>query len=43
MKTAKTKEDFTKTLHAKAMDVVFRTNDDGRIYGVTFIDPLLST
>jgi hypothetical protein len=38
MKTAKTKEDFTKTLQAKAMDVVFRTNDDGRIYGVTFID-----
>ena len=38
MKTAKTKEEFAKTLQSKAMDVVFRTNDDGRIYGVTFID-----
>jgi len=38
MRIAKTKEDFTKTLQAKGMDVVFRTNDAGRIYGVTFID-----
>jgi hypothetical protein len=38
MKTAKTREEFAKTLQSKAMDVVFRTNDDGRIYGVTFID-----
>ena len=38
MKTAKTREDFVKTLQVKNMDVVFRTNDTGRIYGVTFID-----
>ena len=38
MKTAKTKEEFAKALQSKAIDVVFRTNDDGRIYGVTFID-----
>ena len=38
MKTAGTKDEFVKKLQEKAMDVVFRTNDDGRIYGVTFID-----
>ena len=38
MKTADTKEQFIKSLQTKGMDVVFRTNGDGRIYGVTFID-----
>ena len=38
MKTAKTRREFSKALQSKAMDVVFRTNDDGRIYGITFID-----
>ena len=38
MKTANTKEQFIKALQAKGMDVVFRTNDAGRIYGITFID-----
>ena len=38
MRTAGTREDFTKTLQEKGMDVVFRTNNDGRTYGVTFID-----
>ena len=38
MRTTKTKEQFIKSLQAKGMDVVFRTNDAGRIYGVTFID-----
>jgi len=38
MKTAETKEQFIKSLQTKGMDVVFRTNDAGRIYGVTFID-----
>ena len=38
MRTATTREDFENALQEKAMDVVFRTNNDGRIYGVTFID-----
>jgi hypothetical protein len=38
MRTAKSKEDFEKTLQKNGIDVVFRQNDDGRIYGVTFID-----
>jgi hypothetical protein len=29
---------FEKILHGKGIDVLFRQNDDGRIYGVTFID-----
>jgi hypothetical protein len=32
------RERFEKTLHGKGIDVLFRKNDDGRIYGVTFID-----
>lgn len=32
------KEDFTIKLKAQNMDVVFRYTDEGRIYGVTFID-----
>ena len=38
MKTTNTKDEFVKALQEKAIDVVFRTNDAGRIYGVTFID-----
>jgi len=38
MRAADTRENFVKVLRGKAMDVVFRTNDAGRIYGVTFID-----
>jgi hypothetical protein len=32
------RERFEKTLHGKGIDVLFRKNADGRIYGVTFID-----
>ncbi len=38
MRTIKTKDDFEKALRSKGMDVVFRSNEQGRIYGVTFID-----
>lgn len=32
------REDFIRLLHGRGIDTVFRTNDEGRIYGVTFID-----
>lgn len=32
------REDFIRLLGEKGIDVVFRENDEGRIYGVTFID-----
>ena len=32
------REDFIRLLGEKGIDVVFRENDAGRIYGVTFID-----
>lgn len=32
------KEAFTELLRERGIDTVFRTNDEGRIYGVTFID-----
>ena len=32
------KETFTDLLRERGIDTVFRTNDEGRIYGVTFID-----
>ncbi len=35
---AKNREDFTERLKEKGIGVVFRQNEDGRIYGVTFID-----
>ena len=38
IRTAGIKDDFVKALQEKRMDVVFRSNNDGRIYGVTFID-----
>lgn len=33
-----TKEDFRATLHRKGIDVLFRENEQGRLYGITFID-----
>jgi hypothetical protein len=32
------RERFERVLHGKGIDVMFRKNDEGRIYGVTFID-----
>jgi hypothetical protein len=32
------RERFEQTIRGKGLDVLFRKNDDGRIYGVTFID-----
>ena len=32
------RESFTRLLHDRGIDTVFRTNEEGRIYGVTFID-----
>ena len=32
------REEFVRLLGSKGIDVVFRENDAGRIYGVTFID-----
>jgi hypothetical protein len=33
-----TKTDFQKELSAKGIQVIFRENDEGRLYGVTFVD-----
>lgn len=33
-----TKEDFRDNLHRKGIDVLFRENEQGRLYGITFID-----
>jgi len=38
MKLPVNRAEFEKQLVANGIDVVFRQNDDGRIYGVTFID-----
>lgn len=38
MKVSSTKEQFINQLQSKNIDVVFRQNEQGRIYGVTFID-----
>ena len=32
------KEDFRANLHRKGIDVLFRENEQGRLYGITFID-----
>ena len=32
------REEFTRLLNGRGIDVVFRRNDEGRIYGATFID-----
>mgnify|MGYP002643124882 FL=1 len=38
MKAARSREQLVTDLKAKGIDVLFRQNDTGRIYGVTFID-----
>ena len=38
MKSARNREQLITELKAKGIDVLFRQNDTGRIYGVTFID-----
>ena len=37
-KASITKSAFVKALHKESINVVFRQNDDGRIYGITFVD-----
>jgi hypothetical protein len=38
MQTCKTFQDFEKVLEKQGISVLFRINDEGRIYGATFID-----
>jgi len=38
MRTCKSRSDFEKTLSKQGISVIFRINDEGRIYGATFID-----
>ncbi|GHT54468.1 mobilization protein [Bacteroidia bacterium] len=38
MKATRNQKTFTELLKTKGIDVVFRTNDTGRLYGITFID-----
>jgi hypothetical protein len=38
MRTTKSRPEFEKTLAKQNIEVLFRTNDKGRIYGATFID-----
>lgn len=38
MRSARSRSEFTAMLAAQGVGVVFRENEDGRIYGVTFID-----
>ena len=38
MRNAKSEQEFRELLKQEHIDVVFRRNDTGRIYGVTFID-----
>ncbi|GAB6982600.1 conjugal transfer protein MobB [Prevotella dentasini] len=38
LKRSATKEDFRTNLHHKGIDVLFRENEQGRLYGITFID-----
>lgn len=38
MRSARSRGEFTAMLTAQGVGVVFRENEDGRIYGVTFID-----
>ena len=38
MRTTVGRADFEKALENRGISVLFRTNDDGRIYGATFID-----
>ena len=38
MQTARNRQEFEQELKRQGIDVVFRRNDSGRMYGVTFID-----
>lgn len=38
LKRSATREDFRENLHRKGVDVLFRENEQGRLYGITFID-----
>lgn len=38
LRRSATKEDFRANLHRKDIDVLFRENEQGRLYGITFID-----
>ena len=38
MQTARSRKELERELKKQGIDVVFRQNDSGRIYGVTFID-----
>ena len=38
LKRSATREDFSGNLHHRGIDVIFRENEEGRLYGVTFID-----
>ena len=38
LRRSATKEDFRDNLYRKGIDVLFRENDEGRLYGITFID-----
>lgn len=38
MQTAKSEDEFKQLLKAENIDVIFRRNADGRLYGATFID-----
>lgn len=38
MKSASTQKQFEKNLKDKGLEVIFRQNPEGRIYGATFID-----
>jgi hypothetical protein len=39
IRTARTESEFRVSLREKGIDVVFRRNQEGRLYGSTFIDP----
>ncbi len=38
LKSSDNKSDFISKLNNQGVNVIFRTNEDGRIYGVTFVD-----
>lgn len=38
LRRSATKEDFRANLYRKGIDVLFRENEEGRLYGATFID-----
>ena len=38
LRRSATREDFRDNLYRKGIDVLFRENEEGRLYGVTFID-----